>query len=891
MATIADLNVRIGASFADLEKGLRGAEKALQRSGQRLSNLGGELSLAITAPLGALGIASIKAAGDIEALGLALETQLGSAAAAAEELEKLRKIALQPGLAFEQAVRGSVSLQAVGQSAEDARNIIAQFGNGLALAGRSGQDLDGVILALTQISAKGIVSAEEINQIAERLPQIRTLLKDAFGTANTETLQKLGVTSEQFISQITKELEKLPRATGGIKNAIENSGDAVKQFLATIGTEINKAFDLVGLSERLSKTLSGVAAAFSGLDDSTKRFIVQAGLLLVTLGPAVKLLGVFQLTAASSITVLTSLASSLKPVALLFAGLTSSTQSLPAFFGGLARAVGGAELAVTRFRLAFIAATGGAVVILAAIAGAAFLLSERFDGASFAAEKFAQAQTEVRTETAKETAELNANFAVLLNTNSGYDQRKKAIDELQKAYPDYLRGIDLEKASNTELEKIQKRVNQAILQGVAERKKASAVNAIYEKQADLLLRIAEIQRGAAVTAGESRLVVATDIDVFNVKGSIAAKVVQRLGEQVDALGKQAETSAKDFDKAFNLQGRAVDLAAAKEADLRQAYLDREEAAREALTTGGKIAETDFKAAGAAQAAATALGDQEKALRKSTKAQEEKNRVVREALELKEKDITPLAPSGNITSTVTAAFQADPTALPELSIGGLVDSLSTLNEIAAAIPITVTAAIAPAQALFEGLTNNVLTMGEAWQALGQIVTENGSGIEQVAFAMGDAIATFAEQGGGSLAEFANVAVQAGKKVIAILIKEGVAGAISNALKNSAFALANPLAAVALAGAAGIAASALFSGILGKVKIPALAEGGITTGPQLAMVGDNPGGREAIIPLNKLPGLLGGMGGNGYIAETRIQGTELILLLKRADVAYQRTVGKR
>lgn len=38
-------------------------------------------------------------------------------------------------------------------------------------------------------------------------------------------------------------------------------------------------------------------------------------------------------------------------------------------------------------------------------------------------------------------------------------------------------------------------------------------------------------------------------------------------------------------------------------------------------------------------------------------------------------------------------------------------------------------------------------------------------------------------------------------------------------------------------------------LGTPNIPRLARGGITTGPTLAMVGDNPGGREAVIPLDR------------------------------------------
>ena len=38
------------------------------------------------------------------------------------------------------------------------------------------------------------------------------------------------------------------------------------------------------------------------------------------------------------------------------------------------------------------------------------------------------------------------------------------------------------------------------------------------------------------------------------------------------------------------------------------------------------------------------------------------------------------------------------------------------------------------------------------------------------------------------------------------------------------------------------------------IPRLFRGGITTGPTLAMIGDNPGGREAVIPLDRYPHLL-------------------------------------
>ena len=39
-----------------------------------------------------------------------------------------------------------------------------------------------------------------------------------------------------------------------------------------------------------------------------------------------------------------------------------------------------------------------------------------------------------------------------------------------------------------------------------------------------------------------------------------------------------------------------------------------------------------------------------------------------------------------------------------------------------------------------------------------------------------------------------------------------------------------------------------------RLPRLAQGGITNGPTLAMVGDNVGGREVISPLDKLQGIV-------------------------------------
>jgi len=151
------------------------------------------------------------------------------------QVARLEQMAKAPGLGFDQLVQGVTRLEAAGFSAKQAEGALKQFGNALALVGGSKAELEGVALALTQIKSKGVISAEEINQIAERVPQVRIAMKEAFGTANTEEIQKMGITASQFIDKITASLAKLPRATGGLQNTLDNIDEAFKKAGRTVG--------------------------------------------------------------------------------------------------------------------------------------------------------------------------------------------------------------------------------------------------------------------------------------------------------------------------------------------------------------------------------------------------------------------------------------------------------------------------------------------------------------------------------------------------------------------------------------------------------------------------------------------------------------------------------
>ena len=241
----------------------QGAEK-VEADAKNVSSSLGQLSSASLAAAGAAGIAlaaftalgaAIVTVGkysaeqaiqfDSNVRGLAAYSE--SSKALSDQIARLEQLAKAPGLGFDQLIQGVTRLEAAGFSAKQSEEALKQFGNALALVGGQKSDLDGVALALTQIKSKGVVSAEEINQIAERVPQVRQAMKAAFGTASTEEIQKLGITASQFIDGVSKSLADLPRATGGLQNTISNIDEAFKKAGRTVGAGFFALFEKVGL--------------------------------------------------------------------------------------------------------------------------------------------------------------------------------------------------------------------------------------------------------------------------------------------------------------------------------------------------------------------------------------------------------------------------------------------------------------------------------------------------------------------------------------------------------------------------------------------------------------------------------------------------------------------
>ncbi len=305
--------VEITNALGDISEQSKKLDKDLEKAGanggkslKEIEKEANESKLAMTALALSIGVFLKKVVTSgtrLDSLKRGLIAVSGSAQEAEIEMKKLEEVAKLPGLGFEQAVQGSINLQSAGFSAEEARTSLLNFGNAIATVGGGKAELDGVVRALGQIAAKGKVSAEEINQLAERLPQIRVIMEEAFGTANTEEIQKLGIASKDFIKIISEEFGKLPKITSGLQNSIENVEDSVFRASAALGISLAPAIELVsGLITSLADGVRIFAETFPLLSQFVGVFLsISTVVLTLAVGLPLLSTGIFALAGALNI--------------------------------------------------------------------------------------------------------------------------------------------------------------------------------------------------------------------------------------------------------------------------------------------------------------------------------------------------------------------------------------------------------------------------------------------------------------------------------------------------------------------------------------------------------------------------------------------------------------
>lgn len=351
-------------------------------------------------------------------------------------------------------------------------------------------------------------------------------------------------------------------------------------------------------------------------------------------------------------------------------------------------------------------------------------------------------------------------------------------------------------------------------------------------------RVAEITESGMETFGRTPLEVA--LNEYISKLPKAAEEADDLVSVLDELANQGDYTATEVDPLVKL---AEDLAATKEKIAAEDWVQNDELSRlRALQSAFEDAAVKARLLGDMNLA-NRYRDQAASYRDSADALEAFNSRLERNIELQQQ-----------------------MGLAATTVGGL---LSFLDAQMGQVTSTTGEAITEFDKFQQSLN----------QALTQALTNFTSSLATSIGELAAGVSTVKNLGAGLLTVFADLAIQLGE--LAIQYGFTISG-IKAALKS----LNAPVAI-----AAGAALVALGAGLKGAIAnraaeagVPAFAEGGLVTGPTLALVGDNPSGREAIIPFEKMGQFLSmaGAGGQQEVVVTgRISGTDIYLSNQRTS----------
>ena len=178
---------------------------------------------------------ALDAAVNYDSLQRALATTVGSTSELTAEMDRLRKIALLPGINLEQTVKGFIRLRSAKFDANTAEKALAGVANAVASVGASADTVERVITAMSQLANGTQVNQEELNQLREALPSFGKAMEAAFGTQSAEKIRSMGISGADAAKRIADAFNAMPKASAGLQTAVDNVADTYNQLQVAVG--------------------------------------------------------------------------------------------------------------------------------------------------------------------------------------------------------------------------------------------------------------------------------------------------------------------------------------------------------------------------------------------------------------------------------------------------------------------------------------------------------------------------------------------------------------------------------------------------------------------------------------------------------------------------------
>lgn len=267
---MADLSISVNLNAAGVQTGVARVRRSLASMDESFKGIRATLTsfagnvaagafIALSQQLQQGAKALLDYSSRMQQTSVAFETLMGSAVLAQKHLSDLKKFAVDTPFEFESLAKMSQRLQSVGVAAEEVIPLMRDIGNVTSATGEiSAARVEGITIALTQMISKTKVSAEEMEQLAERGVPAWKILSESIGQSQA-AVRKLAEDGKITSEEMVQALQKISREKFG--DAMEKQSKTFAGTLSTISDTIQQV--AATAFEPLFKEINELAGRFS----------------------------------------------------------------------------------------------------------------------------------------------------------------------------------------------------------------------------------------------------------------------------------------------------------------------------------------------------------------------------------------------------------------------------------------------------------------------------------------------------------------------------------------------------------------------------------------------------------------------------------------------------
>lgn len=327
--------------------------ESFKKLSNNLNDIGGKLSMNLSAPIAGIVGAGIAANTNIEKMTTSMSTFLGSTEEAQKVVSQIRDTASKTSFDTTSFIKANQMLISTGVSADEATATIKALGDAVTATGGGNDELVRMASNLQQIKNAGKATSMDIRQFAYAGIDVYGILADTLGKT-TEEIKDMEISYDD----LNAALQKASSSGGKYFGAMEKSSgtlagqlNKLKASTTSMLAELTKSLmpiakDLVSRADKLVKKLNT-------LTDAEKKQIVNIGLIVAAIGPVLKILGTVTGTVGTVAKGIGTLTTAIGVMKTGVASANTAANALAAGIGALASPVGIAVASIGALAIAY----------------------------------------------------------------------------------------------------------------------------------------------------------------------------------------------------------------------------------------------------------------------------------------------------------------------------------------------------------------------------------------------------------------------------------------------------------------------------------------------------------------------------------------------------------